>query len=143
MSFNERQTRVGGVVSGMADETNKDEALAAREKRIRSEKARLSRMLNKRGIDPELKRGVTSLINRAAFYTITLEDLEAEINQDGCSVEYQNGENQWGTKQSPAVQSHASFGQRLFSVMKQLTDLLPESDSKKPKDALLDFVNGR
>lgn len=124
-------------------EAEKRATQADRERRIKNEVTRISRMLNKGGIDPERKKGVTRLIASAAFLAVALADLEDEMKRDGYSSEYQNGENQWGTKQSPAVQSHSTFMQRYLSAMKQLIDLLPETEggkSKKDEDELMGFI---
>jgi len=114
---------------------------ADQEKRVRSEATKLRRMLRQGGIDEERLKGVARLIASAAFLAVTLSDLEDEINLDGCTDTYQNGALQWGTKQSPAVQTHATFLARHLTTMKQLVDLLPEGEPKKPKDPLLDYVN--
>lgn len=121
----------------------KAELAAAREKRIRAEKARLTRMLRKGGIDEERLRGVASIIHRAAFLAVTCDDLQDEINRDGCTDTYQNGQYQSGTKQSPAVQTLAVFAARHFTAVKQLTDLLPDGSSKPKGSDLMDFINRR
>lgn len=131
---------LGGDALKAAD---KAEVAAKHEKRIRAEKARLRRMLREGGIDDERLKGVDRLVSAVAFLATTLRDLEDEINRDGCTSEYQNGENQWGTKQSPAVQSYSSLMQRFLASMKQLLDLLPDSASKPPGDPLSDWVNGK
>jgi hypothetical protein len=99
------------------------------EKRIKREKTKLRRLL--KDMSPDRLRAVDKLINQVAFMGITLEDLAAHINAYGCVSEYQNGENQWGTKKSPEVETHASMMQRYLSALKQFTDLLPE-EPKEP-----------
>jgi hypothetical protein len=116
---------------------------AAIAKRINTEASTLRQMLRKGGIDEDRLQGVNKLVRSAAFLAVTLADLEAEINRDGCTSEYQNGENQWGTKQSPAVQSYSSLMQRYLAAMKQLIDLLPEGAEKPKSDDLLDFIGAR
>jgi hypothetical protein len=124
-------------------DAEKAEALADRERRVRAEKTRLRRMLTKGGVDTERLRGCDRLMQRAAFLAVTLEDLEAKINRNGTTDRYQNGEAQWGVKQSPDVQTHATFTQRYLTAMKQLVDLLPDSASAPKGDALLDHINRR
>lgn len=96
-----------------------------KQQRISREKSRLRRLI--RDLEPARLRAVTKLIEQVAFMGVTLEDLAAHINEHGCTSEYQNGENQWGTKKSPEVEVHTSMMQRYLSALKQLTDMLPEA----------------
>jgi hypothetical protein len=85
-------------------------------------------------------KSVEKLIGNAAFMAVTLEDLQDEINKKGPVSEYQNGENQWGTKKSPEIEIYNTMVKNYMAAVKQLTDLLP-SDAKPPSDALLEFVS--
>ena len=51
-------------------------------------------------LDENKKKLVTPLIEKAAFMSIELDDLQAQIEQDGWTSEYKNGENQYGTKKA-------------------------------------------
>jgi len=83
-------------------------------------------------------------INRAAWLTISLEDLEFCIDGDGYVTEYQNGENQWGTKKNPDVETHLSMSQRFTQIMDYLNKMLPD---KQPvvndKGSVKEFIRGR
>lgn len=108
----------------------------SKEKRISKEITRLKKLF--KDMPKDTMNAVLALIRNAAFMTITLEDLQETINQAGAVSEYQNGENQWGTKKSPEVEIHIAMTKNLASVIKQLTDLIPESAkpvSKKEPDA--------
>lgn len=48
-------------------------------------------------------------------------------------VEYQNGENQKGTKQSDAVKTHIAMTKNHAAIIKQLTDLVPPEKKKESK----------
>jgi hypothetical protein len=72
------------------------------------------------------------LIKNAAFMTITLEDLQAVINEHGAVSQYKNGENQFGTKKSPEVEIYNTMIKNYSSIIKQLTDLLPEIPPPAP-----------
>ncbi len=109
--------------------------------RIKAEKKRLLALLA--DIGDERLRGVDKLIDRAAFYAVTLEDLEAVIAVDGPVSEYQNGANQFGTKRSPEADLHIAMTKNLLAVMKQLIDLLPEEVRPSKGDALKDFIERR
>ena len=61
---------------------------------------------------------------------VTLEDLRDSINENGCVSEYQNGENQHGTKKSPEVEVYNTMIKNYTTVIKTLCDLLPESNGE-------------
>lgn len=115
--------------------------LKRKQKRITAEIAKLKTMFKELG--DEIIETVHSLIENAAFMTITMEDLQKEINEKGCISEYQNGENQWGTKKSPEVEVYTTMVQRHATVMKQLTDLIPRKQPVPKDDGFDKFVNGR
>lgn len=85
-----------------------------------------------------------SLIESAAFMTVTLNDLQETINRNGVVSEYQNGDNQWGTKKSPEVEIYNSMIKNHIAVIKQLTDLLKSSGKKGDDDDDFDqFVQNK
>ena len=100
-----------------------------KEAAIRKEKARLKRAF--KDLDGNKKRTVEQLISTAAFLSITLQELEEEINRNGVTEEYQNGANQYGVKQSAAAVTHIAMTKNLTAIMKQLTDLVPAEKKKK------------
>ena len=113
-----------------------------KEERIREEITKLSRTFGK--IDARTKKAVQSLIENAAFMAVTLADLQEAMNQeDGLVCKYQNGENQWGTKKSPEVEIYNTMIKNHASVIKQLTDLLPEVKPKLKDDGFDKFVNDK
>ena len=78
---------------------------------------------------PEDKRKVTEgLIADAAFMAEQLEKLRNHITEKGWSEEYQNGANQFGRKSSVEADAYVKVQKSYASVIKQLTDLLPETD---------------
>lgn len=90
---------------------------------------------------PDTKiKSVNSLIKNAAFMTITLEELQDSMNEDGVISHYQNGENQWGTKKSPEADIYNSMIKNHMSIIKQLCDLIPDNEISTKKDALLEFL---
>lgn len=95
-----------------------------------------------KNIDPNTKKAVNSLIENAAFMSVTLKELQQTINEKGVISEYQNGENQWGTKKSPEVEIYNTMIKNHMSVIKQLTDLLPKQIPKNDDDDEFEkFVN--
>lgn len=106
--------------------------------RISAEVTRLRGLFS--DVDPDRLSSIEKLIDRAAFLTVTLEDLEQAIVENGPVSEYQNGENQWGTKRSPEADLHVAMFKNLASALKQLTDLLPSQSPRPAADPLLDFL---
>ena len=74
-----------------------------KEEKIKREFSRLKRIF--KDLDKNKLQTVESLIKNAAFMAVSLEELQEIINEEGYTVEYQNGANQSGTKQSDAWRS--------------------------------------
>lgn len=108
---------------------------------ITSKIAELTRTFTK--LDAKTKKAVKDLIANAAFMAVTLEELQQTMNESGVVSEYQNGENQWGTKKSPEVEIYNTMIKNYSGVMKQLTDLLPKATPLLKGDEFDEFVNDR
>jgi hypothetical protein len=107
--------------------------------RIKKEVSRLRRLFAK--IDKNKKSLVFTTIDDIAFMTITMQDLREQIIREGTTAKYQNGENQWGTKQSPNAQLYLQMSQKQTQAMKILVDCLPKAEKQEPKDdGFEDFV---
>ena len=78
------------------------------------------------------------LIQNFSFMKVTLEDLQASINENGVSEEYQNGQYQHGKKASSELQAYNALMKNFTTVQKQLSQLLPEMEmeEKDPLEAL-------
>ena len=122
-----------------------DNELAYQEKNAKIEKEirRLRRLFSK--IDKNKKNLVYTTIDDIAFMTVTMQELREKIIREGTSIEYKNGENQWGKKQSPAAQLYLQMSQKQTQAMKILIDCMPKTEqiSKEIKDGFDDFVSGR
>ena len=117
---------------GMATKTEK-----TKEQHIKSEKTRLKGIF--KDLDENKKKLVTPLIEKAAFMSIELDDLQESIEQDGWTSEYKNGENQYGTKKSPEAETYIALSKNYAAIIKQLTDLVPVAKRKKSRlEALRD-----
>ena len=114
-----------------------------KQNRIKKEAARLKRLFSK--IDPEKKKLVFTTIDDVAFMTITMQDLRETIIREGTTATYKNGENQYGTKQSPDAQLYLQMSQKQTQAMKILVNCLPKTENAVPQkdDGFEDFVNGR
>lgn len=111
-------------------------------KRIKREVTRLKKIF--KGIDENKKKLVFTTIDDVAFMTITMQDLREKIIRAGTTCTYKNGENQYGTKQSPDAQLYLQLSQKQTQAMKILVDLLPKAQKEIEKnDGFDDFVTGR
>lgn len=111
-------------------------------KRIKKEITRLKRLFKE--IDENKKKLVFTTIEDVAFMSITMQDLREEIVRHGTTCTYKNGENQYGTKQSPDAQLYLQLSQKQTQAMKILLDCLPKTEKPVVQDdGFDDFVTGR
>ena len=94
-----------------------------KETRVAREKARLLEIF--KDLEPNKLSTCQALIDRAAFITISLQDLEVQLNETGWVETYQNGENQMGRKKAAAADVHISLTKNLNAIMKQLLEFVP------------------
>ena len=106
-----------------------------KETRIKRERERLNGIFQ--DLEENKLRTCDALLDRAAFITISLEDLEDGLNKTGWTEEYQNGEHQSGMKKSAAADVHISLTKNLNAIMKQLLELVPPSHKKSKLDELM------
>ena len=106
-----------------------------KEQRIKSEKTRLKGIFKE--LDENKRKLVTPLIEKAAFMSIELDDLQETIEQEGWTSEYKNGENQYGTKKSPEAETYIALSKNYAAVIKQLTELVPAAKRKESRLAAL------
>ena len=115
-----------------------------KEKRIKKEIARLKKVFA--DVPVKKKDLVSAMIEDVAFMTVTMQDLREIINRNGTTSEYQNGENQWGTKQSPEAQLYLQMSQKQSTAMKILLDCLPKDPPRskaEASDGFEDFLGAR
>ena len=106
-----------------------------KENRIKDEKKRLKEIFAE--LEENKRNLVTPLIEKAAFMSIELDDLQETIEQEGWTSEYKNGENQYGTKKSPEAETYIALSKNYAAVIKQLTELLPAAKRKESRLAAL------
>lgn len=114
-----------------------------KKKQIKKEENRLRRLF--KDIDENKKKLVFTTIADVAFMTITMADLRETIIREGTTARYQNGANQYGTKQSPEAQLYIQLSQKQTQAMKLLMDCMPKkvNVSTGKEDDFDEFVNGR
>lgn len=110
-------------------------AKAKRETRIKNERRRLAAIFA--DLDANKLAVCDTLIGRAAFITISLQDLEEELEATGWIETYQHGENQSGLKKSVAAEIHISLTKNLNAIIKQLLELVPPSAKKSKLEELM------
>ena len=99
-----------------------------KEEKIKREFSRLKRIF--KDLDKNKLQTVESLIKNAAFMAGPPSEI---INEEGYTVEYQNGANQSGTKQSDAVKTHIAMTKNHAAIIKQLCDLVPPEKKKESR----------
>lgn len=93
-------------------------------------------------LDEKTQKITVKLLDNAAFMALKLEDLQAEINQNGMVTEYQNGANQFGTKKSPEVEVYLSMIKNYTAIVNTLMNALPDDSSAgSAANGLLDFIS--
>ena len=117
-------------------------AYLERQKEIKREINRLKKLFKE--IDENKKKLVFTTIEDVAFMTVTMKYLRENIVREGTTVEYKNGEHQFGTKQSPDAQLYLQMSQKQTQAMKILLDCMPKTEKPMQRgDGFEDFVNGR
>lgn len=112
-------------------------SFGTRYKRVREE---LDEIFSK--LDEKTQKITVKLLDNAAFMALKLEDLQAEINQNGMVAEYQNGANQFGTKKSPEVEVYLSMIKNYTAIVNTLMNALPDDSSAgSAANGLLDFIS--
>ena len=105
------------------------------ETRINREKKRLREIFQ--DLEPNKLNTCHALIDRAAFITVSLQDLEERLNETGWVEPYQNGENQSGWKKAAAADVHISLTKNLNAIVKQLLELVPPAQKASRLEVLM------
>ena len=106
-----------------------------KEARVTKEKKRLNKLF--KDLEPNKLSTCRALIERAAFITVSLEDLEEQLNEVGFTEYYQNGDKQSGWKKSAAADVHISLTKNLTTITKQLLELVPAAQKKSKLEELM------
>lgn len=108
---------------------------------IKKEKEKLTNRF--KDLEEKTRKSVESLMDEAAFMAASLFELRKIINEKGYTEEYQNGENQKGTKKCSEVEIYINLSKNYMAIMRQLTDLLPKPGNKNEFDEFDEFVGDR
>ena len=82
------------------------------------------------------------LIENAAFMSVTLDELKEYIRDNGVKEGYCNGENQYGYKESVESKNYNTMIKNYMNIIKQLNDMMPESQKVNEDDEFDKFNDG-
>lgn len=112
-----------------------------RKKRLKKNVRLIKKSLD--SLDKDVLKLNEQLIEEAAMYATTLQEINEIITRDGIVDFYQNGENQWGTKKSVAAELKPKYTSTYQSLIRQLSDLLPSENEKDAAKEIMDFLQGK
>lgn len=107
--------------------------------RIRRVFLKLRRLL--RSVPEERRKAAEGLMHRVAFMEVTLEDLEADINEHGTIERFSQTEGIEYDRERPSARIYNTTFRNYGNACKQLFDLLPAGEKTPAKeDELMSFV---
>ena len=111
--------------------------------RIKAEKKRLEE--NYAELSQSKKEVAQGLIERAAFMRIELEDLEADLAENGWVEKFSQGNQEPYDRARPQGQTYNAINGNYQKIIKQLDSMLPKEEPKTREndDGFDDFVSGR
>ena len=111
--------------------------------RIKAEKKRLED--NYADLSPAKKAVAQGLIERAAFMRVELEDLEADLAENGWVEKFSQGNQDPYDRARPQGQTYNAMNGNYQKIIKQLDALLPKEELKlgDESDDFDGFVGGR
>lgn len=110
---------------------------------VQAEETRLLKLLKNKGIDPDKLKIAADLVKDTAYMTVKTALLKKEIDENGITEVYQNGENQYGKKKSAAFDAYLNMTKQKSALIKQLTDLLPSERTVETSDEFDEFTKFR
>lgn len=117
-------------------------AQMTRDRRIAAEKRRLVAFYQ--DMD-EAKKGIAAgLVERAAFMRVQCEDLERDLNENGWTEPFAQGNQDPYDRARPQGQTYHTLNANYQKIVKQLDAMLPRDTGQKPEtDGFDEFVGGR
>ena len=111
--------------------------------RIKSEMRKLAK--NYRDLPKSRKSIADGLIQRAAFMRVELEDLEADLQKNGWTELFSQGNQEPYNRARPQGQTYNAVNANYQKIIKQLDSMLPKDDRPvgDPDDGFDAFVHGR
>jgi len=97
-------------------------------KAIKMEEKRLVKLFT--GIEEKKRNAINGLIQRAAFMRVSLQEMEADLNANGFTEMFAQGDHPAYMRKRPTADLYNSMNTSYQKIMKQLTDLLPKDDGR-------------
>lgn len=94
-------------------------------------------------ISVEKMNTVKPMINLMVNIEFDLMKLKEEVDKVGYVEEYQNGNNQFGTKESTASKAYSSMIKNYNNIVKTLLSVLPEEEQQEASDGFDEFLQGK
>lgn len=108
--------------------------------RVTIERNRLVKLYSE--LSDESMKKCSRLFDQMAFLALSIEELQDNITQEGTTVDYQNGKDQWGTKTNPDIDTLNKFMQQYRHTKKSIDEELPKDYDTPVTDGFDEFVNG-
>jgi len=105
--------------------------------RIQAEIDRIKRLF--KNIEEDKLSLMEGLIKRISFLQVTLEDLEADINNHGTIEEFSQTANIKYDRERPAAKMYNNLIKNYTTCTKQLIDMLPKKEAVQ-QDDLAKFI---
>lgn len=96
-----------------------------------------------KGIEETKRSLVLGLVERAAFMRVQLDELEADLNANGWTELFSQGDQKPYTRKRPEAEVYNQTNGNYQKIIRQLTDLLPKSVEAPPDDGFDSFVTSR
>lgn len=104
---------------------------------VKKEEKRIFNTL--KSLTPEQINANKDFIHQLAFQSVTLKNLSDDIAKNGVKEKYKNGANQWGYKDRTEVKTYNNMFKNYQSAMKQLNELLQNSNGTLYNDGFDSF----
>ena len=110
--------------------------------RIKAEERRLNKIC--KGIDQKRRDVAAGLIQRAAYMRVTLEEYEDDLDSRGYVEMFSQSEKTDPyERERPVARLYNTMNKNYQTIVKQLQDLLPKTESVPEADGFDDFVSER
>lgn len=108
-----------------------------REKKTKQEINKLKKLYQK--VNKDTVKNLDGLMTNAAFLKIKLDELREDINKNGLTELFVQGEQSFN-RERPEVKIFTTMIQRYTQVMKQLMEVMPQEEQKQTKGQLAEFL---
>lgn len=108
------------------------------ENRVKRRIKELQEIFN--NVDEDKKKVVGPLINYVAKMEAQLDELLTQLDRVGFVEEYQNGENQFGKKESTESRAYSNVFKNYVNSIRTLLTCLPETAPPQAEDQLEEFL---